>query len=98
MPSPIMDWLLMKELIHPEKKDDFLSTVRQYEEWMKKKDEEKKKEDADKKAKEKPKPPTFSVMQVFLILTGLGPFVGLVAARFQIELVQSVLDALRTIH
>lgn len=86
---------MMKELFG---QNSFLENIREYEEWMKKKDEEKKKADEEKKKKDKPKPPLFSVMQVFLILTGLGPFVGLAAARLQIQLVQNVLDAIRQIH
>lgn len=75
-----------------------IGQLKELESWMKEREAAKKKEEDEKKKKERPKPPTFSVLQVFLILTGLGPFVGLLVSRLQIELVQNVLDAIRTVH
>lgn len=88
----------MERLMGQGNKDNFLNTVAQYEEWMKKKKEEQDKADKDKKSKEKPKPPTFTVAQVFLILTGLGPIIGSVAMQLEVYTFQMALDAVRSIH
>lgn len=93
--ASIKDWMMLKEMMGS---SSFIEQIREYEKWKKELEEDKKKADADKKLKERPKPPTFSVVQVFLILTGLGPFVGLLAAKLQLELVQQVLDAVRAVH
>lgn len=57
-----------------------------------------KKEEEEKKKAAKPKPTTFSPGQVFLIILGLGPAMGMGALIGYAHLGQYLLDAIRQLH
>ena len=81
--------MLLKEIMG--NKNSFLENIDEFEKWMKIRKEEEKKKD-------KPKPPTFSPGQVFLIILGLGPAMGMGALIGYAHLGQYLLDAIRQLH
>lgn len=93
--SSMIELMMLEKLF---KSDNAIEQLKSLEKYLKEKEDEKKKIEDEKKKKEKPKPPTFSVFQVMLFLTGIGPFAGIYASKLQIELLQSLMDAIRTLH
>lgn len=87
MTSSLIEMMLMKELMG-DRNNDFTKKYDEFQLWLK---------ERDKRAKET-KPAAFSPGQVFLIILGLGPVMGMGALIAYAQLGQYLLDAIRQLH
>ena len=96
--SPLIEWMMMKELMGTNREGgDLLSNYDRFSKWLKEQkdaEDRKRKEDESKKRK----PPTFSLLQMLIITIGTGPFLGLLAMKYQVDLLQMTLDSIRAFH
>lgn len=89
MTSSLVELMMLEKLMG--NKSSIFDNVKELEAFMKERDDK-------KKASEKPKPPTFSAGQAFLLVFGAGPIVGLGALIAYSHLLQYALDAIRQLH
>lgn len=87
MTSSLIEMMLLKEMMG-DRNNDFTKKYDEFQLWLK---------ERDNKAKAT-KPPTFSPGQVFLIILGLGPAMGMGALIAYAQLGQYLLDAIRQLH
>lgn len=87
----------MKKIMGDKPETGFLDDFDKFSKWLEQKDEVKKKKEEENK-KKKAQPPTFSVLSLVIILTGLGPLIGPLAMALQAQVFQYALDTIRMIH
>lgn len=96
--SPLAELMMLKKMVGDNKSDStIVEDYDKFTKWLEQRDEVKKKKEEESKKKKTPTP-TFSAGQVFFMLIGLGPFVGIAAMALQAQAIQYLLDIARSIH